>query len=163
MVVLGVDCGSVTTGFGVIETDGRRHRALEFGAIHAAQAQAFAQRLHTIHCRLTGLMLRYRPRVVAIEDIFYAENVRSALKLGHVRGVVMQAAAALDIEVAEYSPLKVKSTVTGYGRAEKEQVRHMVRLLLNLEDRVSSLDASDALAVAICHVHHSPIELAART
>lgn len=114
----------------------------------------FPERLHRIHQTLTELMIEHRPDCVAIEDVFYARNVRSALKLGHVRGVVMQAAAALGISVAEYAPLAVKSAVTGYGKAEKQQVLHMVKILLNLSETPDSLDASDALAVAICHVHH---------
>jgi len=154
MRVLGVDCGSEATGYGLIESDGRRHRPLAVGTIRSNARMPFPERLNRIHQTLTALLLEYHPDCVAIEDVFYARNVRSALKLGHVRGVVMQAAAALDISVAEYAPLAVKSAVTGYGKAEKPQVLHMVKILLNLSEDPDSLDASDALAVAICHVHH---------
>lgn len=154
MRVLGVDCGSEATGYGLVESDGRRHRSLAIGTVRSNTKTPFPERLHRIHQTLTALMIEYRPDCVAIEDVFYARNVRSALKLGHVRGVVMQAAAALGIGVAEYAPLAVKSAVTGYGKAEKQQVLHMVKILLNLADDPDSLDASDALAVAICHIHH---------
>ncbi|MHB8735092.1 MAG: crossover junction endodeoxyribonuclease RuvC [Terriglobales bacterium] len=154
MRVLGVDCGSERTGFGLVESDGRTHRQLAFGVIRAPAKEAFPQRLNRIHRELTALMLEHRPECVAIEDIFFAENVRSALKLGHVRGVVMQAAAAQALPVAEYTPLAVKSALTGYGRADKSQVGHMVACLLGLAAAPTSLDASDALAVAICHLHH---------
>lgn len=151
--VLGVDCGSEATGFGVVESDGRHHRALASGTVRLRGGAGFAVKLHTVHSRITMLIEQHSPDCVAIEDVFYAKNVRSALKLGHVRGVVMQAAAALGIPVAEYTPLAVKSALTGYGRAEKEQVQHMVCELLRLEALPNSLDASDALAVAICHLH----------
>jgi len=155
MRVLGIDCGSMATGYGLVESDGRRHQALDFGVVRAGAREAFAPRLHRIHCRLTELILAHQPDCVAIENVFYAENVRSALKLGHVRGVAMQAAAAQGLTIAEYSPLEVKSALTGYGRAEKHQVQRMVQELLRLAVAPVSLDASDALAVAICHIHYS--------
>ncbi|MGH9486321.1 MAG: crossover junction endodeoxyribonuclease RuvC [Terriglobales bacterium] len=152
MRVLGVDCGSEATGYGVIASDGRHHRALASGTLRL-QGESFALRLHHIHLGLTDLMVQHQPACVAIEDVFYAKNVRSALKLGHVRGVVMQAAAAQGLAVAEYTPLAIKSALTGYGRAEKQQVQRMVCELLHLAAPPDSLDASDALAVAICHIH----------
>lgn len=153
MRVLGIDCGGQATGLGLIESDGRRHRVLIHTVVRAAAGEAFPQRLQRIHAAITQAIVEHRPEWVAIEDIFYAENVRSALKLGHVRGVAMQAAAAQGVGVAEYTPLAVKSALTGYGRAGKEQVRHMVARLLGIEEKGLALDASDALAVAICHVH----------
>lgn len=158
MRVLGIDCGSQATGYGVVESDGRRHAALAFGVVRGRAGESFAVRLHRIHTALTELLLAHGPDCVAIEDVFYAENVRSALKLGHVRGVAMQAAAAQGLPVAEYTPLEVKSALTGYGRAEKQQVLRMVQELLRLAEAPASLDASDALAVAICHVHHAGTE-----
>ena len=124
MRVLGIDCGSEATGYGVVVSDGREHRALESGTIRfrARGGESFAARLHQIHTRLTELMLAQRPDCVAIEDVFYAHNVKSALKLSHVRGVAMQAAAAHGLPVAEYTPLEIKSALTGYGRADKQQV-----------------------------------------
>lgn len=155
MRVLGIDCGSQVTGYGLIESDGRRHHALEQGSIRLPRAadEPLALRLHRIHTRLTELIAEHRPDCVAIEDVFYAQNVRSALILSHVRGVAMQAAAACGLEVAEYTPLAIKSAITGYGRAEKQQVQHMVCVLLQLREAPDSLDASDALAVALCHLH----------
>ncbi len=153
MLVLGIDCGSQATGYGLVESDGHRHRTLAFGAIRPPKKDNFAQRLDYIHRQVSELIVMQRPDCVAVEDIFFAENARSAIKLGHVRGVVLQAAAAAGVAVAEYTPLAVKSALTGYGRAEKQQVRHMVAVLLTLEEAPASLDASDALAVAICHIH----------
>jgi len=158
--VLGIDCGSEATGYGVVESDGRRHRALEAGTVRVRgrAEDGFAARLHAIHTRLSEIMAVHQPDCVAIEDIFFAKNARSALKLGHVRGVAMQAAAARGLPVAEYTPLAIKSALTGYGRAKKTQVLHMVRVLLQLTEDPNSLDASDALAVAVCHLHHqSPL------
>src|SRR6266478_5190293 len=125
MRVLGIDCGTEYTGYGVVDlfSDGRNN-----------------DRLVCIVC-------------VAIEDVFYAVNVKSALKLGQVRGVAMLAAASAGLEVAEYSPLSIKSAVVGYGRAEKYQVQQMVTRLLNLDQIPEPADAADALAIAICHLH----------
>ncbi len=162
MLVLGVDCGSESTGFGLVASDGRRHRALVSGAIRSTPAMPFAERLHRIHGGLTELILAHRPDCMAVEDIFFARNARSALKLGHVRGVVLQAAAAQGLPVAEYSPRAVKSALTGYGHADKIQVLHMVRSLLDLASDPETLDASDALAVAICHLHSIGAAAAAR-
>lgn len=155
MIILGVDCGSEATGYGVVASDGRKHSSLEAGTIRLPRSAhlSFAERLNQIHLRLTELIVTHRPDCMAIEDVFYSQNVRSALKLSHVRGVAMQAAAAMSLAVSEYTPLAVKSAVTGYGRAEKHQVRHMVAALLELEEAPASLDACDALAVAICHIH----------
>ncbi len=153
MLVLGVDCGSESTGFGLVASDGRCHRAVASGAIRSRASQPFPERLNRIHARLTELILEHRPDCMAVEDVFYARNARSALKLGHVRGVALQAAAAQGLPVAEYTPLAVKSALTGYGQAGKPQVLHMVRVLLALPADPDSLDASDALAVAICHLH----------
>ncbi len=153
MLILGIDCGSQATGYGLVESDGHRHRALAFGAIRPPKKDDFARRLDFIHRQVCELIAAQRPDCVAVEDIFFAENARSAIKLGHVRGVVLQAAAAAGVAVAEYTPLAVKSALTGYGRAEKQQVRHMVAVLLAMEEAPVSLDASDALAVAICHIH----------
>ncbi len=150
--MLGIDCGSQATGYGLIESDGYRHRAVLYGVIRPPAKQEFAQRLDHIHKKICELLIGERPDWVAVEDVFFAENARSAIKLGHVRGVVLQAAAGAGIAVAEYTPLAIKSALTGYGRAEKPQVRHMVTVLLKLNEPPSSLDASDALAVAICHI-----------
>jgi crossover junction endodeoxyribonuclease RuvC len=152
--VLGVDCGSEYTGYGVVELcAGGRLNCLACGAIKLSPREALARRLSRIYEGLGALILEHQPDEVAIEDIFYALNVKSALRLGQVRGVAMLAAASAGLVVAEYSPLTIKSSVVGYGRAEKQQVQHMVTRLLNLAEVPEPLDASDALAIAICHLH----------
>lgn len=151
--VLGVDPGSQTTGYGVIESDGRNYRLLEFAGISAPSRFTFAERLFIISQKLEEVIDRLKPTACAVEDTFYAVNVKSAIKLGHVRGVVLVAAARAGIPVFEYTPLEVKSALVGYGRAEKQQVQEMVRLLLKLKEAPQPLDASDALGVAICHIN----------
>jgi crossover junction endodeoxyribonuclease RuvC len=151
--VMGVDPGSHTTGYGVIESDGRRYKLIEYAGIRAPSGLAFAERLLAISKKLEEVIERLAPQACAVEEAFFAVNVKSALKLGHVRGVVLLAAARAGVEVFEYSPLEIKSALVGYGRAEKEQVQEMVRLLLKLKERPRPLDASDALATAICHAN----------
>jgi crossover junction endodeoxyribonuclease RuvC len=151
--VLGVDPGLETTGYGVVESEGRSLKLIEYAGIRAPARFAFAERLLIITQKLEEVIERLRPRVCAVEETFYAVNVKSALKLGHVRGTVLVAAARAGLEVAEYSPLEIKSALVGYGRAEKHQVQEMVRLLLGLKEPPNPLDASDALAVAICHIN----------
>ncbi len=151
MRTFGIDPGSDRTGYGCVETDGRRHRLVLSGAISAGPRATFPEKLQAIHVRLAALLAECRPECVAIESLFYASNVRSALKLGHARGVAMLAAVEAGVAVVEYSPAEVKRAVVGYGRAEKPQVQQMVKLLLGLEEVPSPHDAADALAVAICH------------
>ncbi len=153
MRVIGIDCGTVVTGYGVIDSDGHRHTLVVCGAITPPRGGDLAARLLAIHTGISALLAQHRPQCAAVEDIFFAENVRSAIKLGHARGVVLQALAAAGIAVAEYTPLAIKSALTGYGRAEKEQVAQMVKTLLRLESPPRPLDATDALAAAICHLH----------
>ncbi|HVO79842.1 MAG TPA: crossover junction endodeoxyribonuclease RuvC [Terriglobales bacterium] len=154
MRVLGVDCGTEYTGYGVVEL---RHDGalvcLACGAIKLSPREPMPTRLAEIFTRLRAIIAEHRPDHVAIEDVFYAVNVKSALKLGQVRGVAMLAASSAGLEVAEYAPLSIKSAVVGYGRAEKQQVQHMVTRLLNLAEPPESPDAADALAIAICHLH----------
>lgn len=154
MRVLGIDCGGEYTGYGVVEIDSAGHLAcLKFGAIKLSPREPLARRLARIYDGLGALIAEHCPDEVAIEEIFYALNVKSALKLGQVRGVAMLAAASAGLEVAEYSPLTIKSSVVGYGRAEKEQVQHMVTQILRLAEPPHPMDACDALAIAICHLH----------
>lgn len=155
MIIFGIDPGSERTGYGCIASDGRRHRLLACGTISAPAETPFADRLHTIHAGLVDLLARHRPDCVAIENIFHARNVRSALKLGHARGVALLAAASAGIAIVEYTPAEVKRAVVGFGRAEKPQVAQMVKLLLGLDAPPAPHDASDAVAIAICHVHSS--------
>lgn len=154
MRVLGIDCGGEYTGYGVVEMDDHgKLCCLTCGAIKLSAREALPRRLSRIFTQLGGIIAEHQPEEVAIEDVFYALNVKSALKLGQVRGVAMLAAAAAGLEVAEYSPLSIKSSVVGYGRAEKQQVQNMVTRLLDLPTPPEPLDASDALAIAICHLH----------
>jgi crossover junction endodeoxyribonuclease RuvC len=154
MRVLGIDCGGEYTGYGVVEMDFSGGLVcLTCGAIKLSPREPLARRLSRIYDGLGALIGEHRPDEVAIEGIFYALNVKSALKLGQVRGVAMLAAAAAGLEVAEYSPLTIKSSVVGYGRAEKQQVQQMVTRLLRLSEVPEPMDASDALAIAICHLH----------
>ncbi len=156
MRVLGIDCGTEYTGYGVVELSASSELlCLLCGAIKLSPSESLPLRLSRIFDRLGEIIQEHHPDHVAIEDIFYAVNVKSALKLGQVRGVAMLAAASAGLEVAEYSPLSIKSAVVGYGRAEKHQVQYMVRQLLNLEEIPEPADAADALAIAICHLHTS--------
>jgi crossover junction endodeoxyribonuclease RuvC len=152
--VLGIDCGSERTGYGVIESDGAEHRIITAGVIRTSPKWAFAKRLLEIAGGLRRLISEHSPESAAVEEVFYSNNVKTALKLAHVRGVALLAAAEAGMDVAEYSPLEIKTSVVGYGRAEKFQVQLMVRSLLRLPEAIESEDACDALAVAICHVTH---------
>jgi crossover junction endodeoxyribonuclease RuvC len=151
--IFGIDPGSERTGYGCVETDGRRHRLVTCGAIAALRGDSFPQRLARIHAELSTVLASCQPDCVAIENLFHAVNVRSALKLGHARGVAMLAAVEAGCDVVEYTPAEIKRAVVGYGRAEKSQVGQMVKLLLGLAAAPTPHDAADALAVAICHLH----------
>jgi crossover junction endodeoxyribonuclease RuvC len=151
--VLGVDPGSNITGYGVVDSDGNRHKLVECAGIHPPSGLSFAGRLLAIGQKLDEVIGRLKPAACAVEETFYAVNVKSALKLGHVRGVALFSAARAGVEIFEYSPLAIKQALVGYGRAEKRQVQEMVRLLLGLKEPPQPLDASDALATAICHIH----------
>jgi crossover junction endodeoxyribonuclease RuvC len=153
--IFGIDPGSDRTGYGCIESAGSRHRLIACGALSAPASATFPEKLLVIHAGLSALLERHRPDCVAIENIFHARNVRSALKLGHARGVALLAACTAGLPVAEYAPAEIKRAVVGYGRAEKHQVQQMVKLLLGLDEPPSPHDVADALAVAICHVHMS--------
>jgi crossover junction endodeoxyribonuclease RuvC len=157
MRVLGIDPGSDTTGWGVIEGDGRHYRLIEYGAIRSSPRQKFPTRLLHISNGIEEVIACHRPEACAIEDGFLATNVRVTLKLGQVRGVAMLVAERAALETYEYSPRLVKQTVVGYGNAEKHQVQEMVRILLSLASAPEPQDAADALAVAICHFHHAGI------
>jgi crossover junction endodeoxyribonuclease RuvC len=154
MRVLGIDCGGAYTGYGVVEMhETGKLFCLTCGAIKLSPREALPRRLSRIFTQLGEIIAQHQPDQVAIEDVFYALNVKSALRLGQVRGVAMLAAASAGLQVAEYSPLTIKSSVVGYGRAEKQQVQHMVTRLLELSIPPEPMDASDALAIAICHLH----------
>ena len=153
MKIFGIDPGSERTGYGCIEVKGSRHVLVICGSISVPARSTFPDKLKHIHTDLAALLDRYRPDCVAVENIFHARNVRSALKLGHARGIALLAASEAGLPVAEYTPAEIKRAVVGFGRAEKHQIQQMVKLLLGLETPPSPHDAADALAVAICHVH----------
>jgi crossover junction endodeoxyribonuclease RuvC len=155
MRVLGIDPGSETTGWGVVEGDARRYRLVEFGTVRATPRERFAARLLKISDGVEALLARFRPDVCAVEEAFFAANAKTALKLGQVRGVVLVAAERAGVEISEYAPRLVKQAIVGYGAAEKHQVQEMVRVLLALREAPAPFDASDALALAICHLHHA--------
>ena len=157
MRVFGIDCGTEFTGYGVVEVDcnGLMPKLVHLtaGTIRLSKKEKAPQRLAQVYAELTALMTLHEPEIIAIEEVFFSANVKSALKLGQVRGVAMLAAAICGLPVAEYSPLSIKSSVVGYGLAGKEQVQFMVRRLLENENAFDSPDAADALAIAICHIH----------
>jgi crossover junction endodeoxyribonuclease RuvC len=153
--IFGIDPGSERTGYGCIESSGGRYRLVICGVLSAPPRATFPEKLLAIHRGLRALLARHEPECVAVENIFYAKNVRSALKLGHARGVALLAASESAIPVVEYSPAEIKRSVVGYGRAEKHQVQGMMKVLLGLETVPSPHDVADALAVALCHIHTS--------
>ena len=164
MRVFGIDCGTEITGYGVVESCevGRESKLVmkAMGAIRLKKALTTAERLEQVYRELSGELARWTPDAVAIEEVFYSVNAKSALKLGQVRGVALLAAATLRLPIAEYAPLKIKSSVVGYGLAKKEQVQFMVARLLGLSEVPQPADAADALAIAICHIHTAQTLLA---
>jgi crossover junction endodeoxyribonuclease RuvC len=157
MRIFGIDCGTEITGFGVVESEdaGRQPRLVcrACGAIRLPKTKPLPERLAQVFRELCSEIEHWQPEVVAIEEVFYSVNAKSALKLGQVRGVALLAAAMHALPVAEYAPLKIKSSVVGYGLAKKEQVQFMVARLLQMNELPEPPDAADALAVAICHIH----------
>jgi crossover junction endodeoxyribonuclease RuvC len=157
MRVFGIDCGTEFTGYGVVEQDesARTPRLIHLaaGTIRLNKKDKTPLRLMQVYNELTALMALHQPEIVAIEEVFFSANAKSALKLGQVRGVAMLAAATGGLPIAEYAPLSIKSSVVGYGLAAKEQVQFMVTRLLELDQAPESPDAADALAIAICHIH----------
>jgi crossover junction endodeoxyribonuclease RuvC len=157
MRVLGVDPGSRITGYGIITKEGSRLLHVDNGAIFTDSSKDFPQRLQKIYSDLTGIIELYRPDAMAVENIFFATNAQSALKLGQARGAAIVAGVNAGLPVFEYTALQVKQAVVGHGRAAKEQVQKMLKVLLNLPE-IAQEDASDALAVAICHAHSANLK-----
>ncbi len=155
MRVLGIDCGTERTGYGVVDSDGHDHHMVAAGVIKTSAKAPMEKRLLEIGTELRRVIGQYQPEAAAVEDLFYAANVKSVLKLAHVRGVALLVLAEAGLDVVAYSPAEVKISVVGYGRAEKQQVQLMVQSLLHLDSVIESEDASDAIAVAICHVCRS--------
>ncbi len=151
MRILGIDCGAERTGYGVIDSDGRRHRMVAAGVIRTDPRLPLSRRLRDIAAGLRSVIAAHAPQAAAIEEVFCAKNSKTALRLAQVRGVALLSAAEAGLPVGEYSALQIKTSVVGYGRAQKDQVKMMVRSLLALPEAPESEDAADALAVAICH------------
>jgi crossover junction endodeoxyribonuclease RuvC len=152
MIVLGVDPGSIVTGYGLVEKKQNQMTCVRAGTISSSNKIPFFQRIHKIYQSMADLMEHYRPSELAIYDVFFSKNLKSALKIGHARGAVLIAAVQSGMKIFEYSPLEIKQSVVGYGRATKEQVRSMVQVILKLETQPVT-DTSDALATAICHLN----------
>jgi len=150
---MGIDPGSNCTGYGIVEEINGDLKVVHWGSVKTKPRQSFPEKLKLIYDELIATSREFNPDEVAVEDMFYATNVKSALKLGQTRGVAILSAVNEGKPVAEYSPLEVKQSVVGYGHAEKEQVQDMVTAILKLKEKPEPLDASDALAVAICHIH----------
>ena len=158
MRVLGIDPGSETLGWGVVEGSGLKYNLVDFGTVKSSPKDAFSKRLLKIFDGVADVIWKFQPDALSIEEAFYANNVKVALKLGQVRGVVMLAGEKAGIEIAEYAPRLIKQTVVGYGNAEKHQVQEMVKLLLRMKEIPKPHDAADALAIAICHFHHAGVQ-----
>ena len=158
MRVMGIDPGSNCTGFGIVEEIKGNLRAIHWSSVRSSKKDDFPKRLKCIYDELVLTIKKYKPDVVVVEDLFYATNVKTVIKLGQTRGITLLAAINSGVPVEEYSPLEIKQSVVGYGRADKEQVRNMVATLLKLKEKPEPLDASDALAAAICHVHNQGLQ-----
>ncbi len=153
MRVLGIDPGSLVTGFGVVEEESTQLRALAWGAVRTSARQSLSERLKRIYDGLNDTVRTWQPDTVSVERVFFADNPKTALILGHARGVALLAAANAALPLVEYSALEIKMAVVGYGRAAKSQVQQMVQTLLRLDALPQPADAADALAAAICHLH----------
>jgi crossover junction endodeoxyribonuclease RuvC len=151
MRILGIDCGTERTGYGIIDSDGRTHRMVAAGVVRSRAGRRLEERLLEVARGLREVIQHHKPEAAAVEEVFHAANVKTALKLAQVRGVALLLIAEAGLSLGEYSPLAVKTSVVGYGRADKRQVQLMVKSILGLEGTLASEDASDAIAVAICH------------
>lgn len=158
MRVLGIDPGSETLGWGVVEGSGLKYSPVDFGTVRSSPKLPFPNRLARIYEGVSGVIEHFSPDVLSVEDAFYAVNVKSAMKLGQVRGVILLLGEQRGLQIAEYAPRLIKQTVVGYGGAEKNQVGEMVRILLRLKAVPTPHDAADALAIAICHFHHAGMQ-----
>ena len=158
MIILGIDPGLVQTGYGLIDVRGEKKEVLDYGIISPDAKISLAKRLHTIYSDLIEIVDRFQPNTMIIEEVFYGKNVKSALLLGHARGVAMVCASKYNMPVFEYSPRKIKQSITGNGNAHKSQVKFMVMKELKLKEFNAPIDASDALAIAICHLYQLKLE-----
>jgi crossover junction endodeoxyribonuclease RuvC len=158
MLVLGIDPGTAITGWGIVEQDGDSLALVDHGTVTTTQGAPLPERLQVIYRELGQILSTHRPDVVAVEKLFFSKNARTALAVGHARGVVLLAIADAGLPLHEYTPLEVKQSVSGYGRASKEQVQKLVQILLGLDFIPEPDDAADAIAVAICHIHSARLE-----
>lgn len=158
MIVLGIDPGLATTGYGVINSQNGKLEVINYGCILTKSSLPLSTRLLTIYEETKKLIITYKPDAIIIEEIFFCKNVKTGLQIGHVRGVIILAAIEANIELAEYTPLQIKQALTGFGRADKKQIQEMVKILLNLKVIPKPDDAADALAVAICHIYSSKLK-----
>lgn len=153
MVVLGIDPGYATVGFGAVDYDRGKFRVLQYGVIKTEPTLTLATRLKEIYNDLMGLIDHFKPDTIAVEELFFNTNVKTAIQVGHARGVILLAAAERGIVPYEYTPLQVKQAIVGYGRADKKQVMEMTKHFLGLKAIPRPDDAADALAIAVCHAH----------
>lgn len=158
MIILGIDPGSRITGYGVINSRGNHSTMIEAGPIRLQKIEAIGERLVLLADTLDGLITQHKPDALALEKVFHGVNVKSTLVLGYVRGVILMCAARHSLPVAEYAATEVKKTVTGFGRADKQQIKEMVKILLKLEKDPKPHDVTDALAIALCHAHLGPTQ-----
>ena len=153
MIILGLDPGTATIGFGVIESDRQNHRLLDYGCIKTNAGVPLAERLKQIYNDLQTIVKQWKPKAIAIEEVFFSKNVKTAIHVAHARGAMMQQLAVGSHQIAEYKPQEVKAAVCGYGKAEKKQVQKMVQMILEMDELPFPDDAADALALAICHAN----------
>ena len=158
MIILGIDPGLVKTGYGLIQVENNNCRILDFGIISPNSKEKLSSRLRTIYDDILMIIDKFNPNILSIEEVFFGKNVKSALLLGHARGVAMLCASNKNIPVFEYSARKIKQSITGNGNAHKSQVKYMVKKQLNLDNIDCPTDASDALAIALCHLNQIKLE-----
>ncbi len=158
MIILGIDPGTAIAGYGILKSDGDDLAVVTFGAITTPSDWQMPRRLQHIYAELTALIRKYQPTDAVVEKLFFSKNVRTALSVGQARGVALLAAAQANVTIHEYTPLEIKQAVVGYGRADKNQIQQMVRMLLQLDSVPQPDDAADALAIAICHAHSARFE-----
>lgn len=155
MIILGIDPGTAITGFGVVEARGNSYKPITYHCLRTGPELPLASRLKHLYQGISDIITQYKPDCMAVEELFFNKNARTALAVGHARGIALLAGANAGLPVAEYTPLQVKQAVTGYGKADKQQVQFMVKTLLGLQEIPKPDDVADALAIAICHAHWS--------
>lgn len=153
MLILGIDPGTATTGFGLVEAVNNKSRLIHYGTVNTGASTDMPERLCQISNKLNEIITTFKPDAVAVEEIYYFKNAKTVIAVAQSRGVILLTAALAGLEIAEYTPLQIKQAVSGYGKADKKQVQKMVQVILNMEALPRPDDAADALAVAICHIH----------